>query len=130
VVNAGVIEHPSSDRPVVAFVSRGAALKLADLRRHPMATVVFQSGWEWVAVEGEVEMAGPRDRLPGLDESDVLPLIRRVYAAAVGGEAEHWAHLDPTFVAEQQTAVMLTRPASTQGQWSPLNRWRSQGAPV
>jgi hypothetical protein len=102
VVNAGVVAHPSSDRPTVAFVSRHAARKLADLRRDPRATVVFRSGWEWVAVEGEVEIAGPRDHLPGLDEGDLLPLIRRIYAAAAGGEADQWAHtavlLNPTRV--------------------------------
>jgi hypothetical protein len=80
-----VLEHPVTHQPVVGFVSRGGVLKLANLRAHPHTTVVFRSGWEWVAVGGDAELAGPDDRLAGLDPSDIPRLLREVYAAAAGG---------------------------------------------
>lgn len=46
VVNAGVLDHPVTGEPIVAFVARGGARKLANLRARPRVTVVFRSGWE------------------------------------------------------------------------------------
>ena len=63
VVNAGVLAHPLTGEPVVAFVARGATAKLVNLRAHPRATLVFRAGWEWIAVRGPVELAGPDDPL-------------------------------------------------------------------
>ena len=82
VVNAGVLPHPVDGRPHVAFVARGNTAKLANLRRDPRATLVFRAGWEWVAVHGTAELAGPDDprpglgtgRLPGLDSDRRLPI--------------------------------------------------------
>ncbi|MGH9032519.1 MAG: pyridoxamine 5'-phosphate oxidase [Acidimicrobiia bacterium] len=97
VVNAGVLEHPVTGEPVVGFVARGEVRKLANVRMRPGVSLVFRSGWEWVAVEGEAEVAGdPR-------------LLRDVYAAAVGGTSEEWAALDDVMVAERHAAV-LVRP--------------------
>jgi hypothetical protein len=96
-VNAGVLDHPVTGEPVVAFVARGAVRKLANLRARPRVSLVFRSAWEWVAVEGEAEVAGgPR-------------LLRDIYAAAVGGTSEEWAELDGVMAAERHTAV-LVRP--------------------
>jgi hypothetical protein len=106
VVNAGVVDHPITAEPVVGFVSRGVAGKLIDLRRRPHATVVFRSGWEWVAVEGATELAGPDDQLEGFT-GDALSLIRTIYAAAVGGTPDEWSRLNETFAAERHTAVLL-----------------------
>ena len=97
VVNAGVLDHPLTGELVVAFVARGEVRKLANVRARPRVSLVFRSGWEWVAVEGEAEVAGdPR-------------LLRDVYAAAVGGTSEEWAELDGIMAAERHTAV-LVRP--------------------
>jgi hypothetical protein len=109
VVNAGVLDHPVTGEPVVGFVSRGAAHKLADVRERPQATVVFRSGWEWVAVEGIAELAGPADPLEGLATDEMAHLLRTVYAAAVGGRPDDWAELDESMAAEGHTAV-LVRP--------------------
>lgn len=49
VVNAGVLDHPVTGEPIVGFVSRGRARKLTDVRERPRVTVVFRSGWEWIA---------------------------------------------------------------------------------
>ena len=72
-------------------------------------TVVFRVGWEWVAIEGDADLAGPDDALAGFAEADVPLLLRAVYAAAVGGSAEDWRELDAPMAAERHTAV-LVRP--------------------
>ena len=95
VVNAGVLDHPVTGKPVVAFVARGAVRKLANLLARPRVSLVFRSGWEWVAVEGEAEVAGDRR------------LLRDVYAAAVGGTSEEWAELNDVMAAERHTAVLV-----------------------
>jgi hypothetical protein len=108
VVNAGVVLHPMSGESVIGFVSRGTARKLSDLRDRPRATVVFRSGWEWVAVEGDATVIGPDDHLNGLDDPGVLLLVRTIYAAAVGGTAEEWSQLDATMETERHTAVLIS----------------------
>jgi Pyridoxamine 5'-phosphate oxidase len=109
VVNAGVLEHPVTCELIVGFIARGGARKLVNLRLRPRLTVVFRSGWEWVAVEGVAELAGPDDQCEGLDSKDLPRLLRTVYAAAVGGNQDDWAELDDVMAAEGHAAV-LVRP--------------------
>lgn len=106
VVNAGVLDHPVTGDPVVAFVARGGARKPANLRARPRATVVFRVGWEWVAIEGTTELAGPGDVLPGLDP-DVLPQLLRDVFAAAGGTHDDWDEYDRVMAAERRTAVLV-----------------------
>lgn len=94
VVNAGVLPHPLTGEPVVGFVARGEVKKLANIRARLRVTVVFRSGWEWVAVDGHADLAGPNDPLHGLDPGDVPRLLHSVDAAAVGGTEAEWAALD------------------------------------
>ena len=108
VVNAGVVDHPVTGEPVVGFAIRGGARKLANLRVQPQATVVFRSGWEWVAVEGEVELAGPDDPHERVASEQMLPLLREIYAAAVGGTADDWAGMDAQMESERHTAALVT----------------------
>ena len=71
VASAGVLSHPVTGIPVIpviGVVAGGRSRKLAYLRTHPRATVVLRAGWQWAAVEGSAEMAGPDDRA---DTSDV-----------------------------------------------------------
>jgi hypothetical protein len=107
VVNAGVVDHPVTAEAMVGFVSRGAVRKLDDLRNRPEITVVFRSGWEWLAAEGAAELAGPDDTLVGLASEDVPRVLRTVYAAAVGGATDDWTSLDETMAAERHTAVFV-----------------------
>jgi hypothetical protein len=109
VVNAGVLDHPVTGELAVGFVARGDATKLRNLRARAQITVLFRSGWEWVAVEGTADLAGPDDALEGMRPHDIPQLLREVYAAAVGGRVDDWAKLDGTFAAERHTAV-LVRP--------------------
>lgn len=109
VVNAGILLHPTSAQPIVGFVARGHARKLVHLRLRPRATIVFRAGWEWVTVEGDVDLVGPDDVIEGMPPDAVPGLLREIYAAAVGGIADDWAALDDIYLAERQTAV-LVRP--------------------
>ncbi len=116
VVNAGVLEHPVTGERVVGFVARGGAGKLTNLQSRPLLTVVFRSGWEWVAVEGSAELAGPDDQFEGLERKRLPRLLRTVYAAAVGGTEGDWADLDAAVAAEGHTAVLVV-PVRTY--WNP-----------
>lgn len=108
VVNAGVLDHPVSGERVVGFVARGAAVKLDNLRDRPRATVVFRAGWEWVAVEGRTEIAGPGDVLDDFEPASVPQLLRDVFSAA-GGTHDDWDEYDRVMAAERRAAV-LVRP--------------------
>ena len=107
VVNAGVLEHPVTGEEIVGFVARGYARKLVHLRAQPAITVLWRSGWEWIAVDGLAELAGPDDRLDGLDDDGIPVLLRTVYAAAVGGSADDWAALDADMARERHAAVLV-----------------------
>lgn len=106
VANAGVLAHPVSGDAVVGVVVRGDTRKHEHLRRHPRATVVFRAGWEWVAVEGPVDLAGPDDALPGLDAGRVPQLLRDVFSAA-GGTHDDWDEYDRAMADEQRLAVLV-----------------------
>ena len=114
VVNAAVVDHPVSGEPVLAFVARGAVIKLVNLRARSRATVVIRSGRQWVTVEGDAELAGPDDGIEGLGPGDLATLLRAIYAAAVGGTPDDWATLDGVMAAERHTAVLI-RPVRTYG---------------
>jgi PPOX class probable F420-dependent enzyme len=106
VVNAGVLPHPSTRAPVVGFVTYGP-VKLGNLRARPQLVVTFRHGWEWVAVEGRAELAGPADR-PGwpADDDRIRLLLREVFAAA-GGTHDDWDEYDRVMAEQRRTAVLV-----------------------
>ena len=105
-VNSGVLDDPVDGRPKVGFVVRGDAHKRTLLRRSGRATVVWRSGWEWVAVEGGVTLAGPDDALEGFEPSRLPTLLRDVFTAA-GGTHDDWDEYDRVMAAERRTAVLV-----------------------
>jgi PPOX class probable F420-dependent enzyme len=105
-VNGGVLEHPVSGAAVLGIVVRSGARKLANLRARPRATVVARAGYEWVAVEGTAELAGPDDPLAGVDAEGLRRLLRAVFIAA-GGTHDDWSTFDEVMQAERRTAVLL-----------------------
>ena len=106
VVNAGVMKHPVSGAQVVAFTTRGGSAKLVNLRSRPRATIVVRAGWQWTAVEGPTEIAGPDDPLPGVDAEGLRVLLRDVFTAA-GGTHDDWPTYDRVMAEERRAAVMI-----------------------
>ena len=106
VVNAGVLGHPISGQPVVAFVAAGSSKRLANLRARPRATVVIRAGWQWTAVEGPVELAGPDDPLDGIDGERLRLLLREIFTAA-GGTHDDFDEYDRVMAEERRVAVLV-----------------------
>jgi PPOX class probable F420-dependent enzyme len=110
VVNAGVIRHPATGEEVVAFVASGTSRRLANLRARPRTTVVLRAGWQWVGVEGGVELAGPDDVLTGVDgaiDSERLRLLLREIFVAAGGAHDDFEEYDRVMAAERRVAVLV-----------------------
>jgi PPOX class probable F420-dependent enzyme len=107
VVNAGVIDHPLSGAPAVAFVARGDARKVALLRAGGRASITFRAGWEWAGVEGPVTLLGPDDHPDGFAPAAVAPLLRDVFTAA-GGSHDDWDAYDRVMAVERRLAVVVT----------------------
>jgi PPOX class probable F420-dependent enzyme len=106
IVNAGVMRHPLTDQPVVAFVTYGK-VKLANLRARPQLTVTLRSGWQWAAVEGQAQLIGPDDTEPSIDAERLRLLLREVFVAA-GGSHDDWDGYDRTMAEQRRTAVLVT----------------------
>lgn len=106
-INAGVVAHPVSGEPALAFVTYGR-VKLANLRARPQIAVTFRDGWRWATVEGTAELAGPDDPQPWLTDDGLRSLLREVFAAA-GGHHDDWAEYDRV-MAEQRRTVVLIAP--------------------
>ena len=106
VVNAGVLPHQATGRPVAGFVTYGR-VKLANLRARPQVTLTFRSGWEWIAVEGRAELAGPDDPQPWLTGADRLRLLLREVFTAAGGTHDDWDGYDRVMAEQRRTAVLV-----------------------
>jgi len=107
VVNAGILPHPDTGESVVALVSRGDTAKLANLRAHPRATLVFRAGWQWIAVSGTAEIAGPDDPHPAVPADRLPQLLRDIYHAA-GGQHSDLDEYDREMAADRRAAVLVT----------------------
>jgi PPOX class probable F420-dependent enzyme len=107
VVNAGVVAHPLSGEPVVAFVSAGASRKLAHLRADPTIVVTIRAGWQWNTVEGSAQLIGPDDPHPDVDAERLRRLLRDVFSAA-GGTHDDWDTYDRVMREEGRAAVYVT----------------------
>ena len=106
-VNAGVMPHPVSGLPRLAFVTYGK-VKLGNLRRRPRLTATARAGWEWVSVEGRAEIIGPDDPYDGIDSDRLRLLLREAFTCA-GGAHDDWAEYDRV-MNEQRRAVVLVNP--------------------
>ena len=106
-VNAGIVPHPATGESTLAFVTNGP-VKLANLRARPQVTATFRNSWQWAAVEGHAELAGPDDPQPWLDPERLRLLLREIFSAA-GGEHDDWDTYDRA-MAEERRAAVLVRP--------------------
>jgi PPOX class probable F420-dependent enzyme len=104
-VNVGIVAHPLSSAPSLAFVTKGP-IKLANLRVRPQVNVTFRDGGRWAAVEGRAEIAGPDDRHPWLDAERLRVLLREIFQAA-GGEHDDWDTYDQVMLDERRAAVFI-----------------------
>lgn len=105
-VNAGVLPHPATQRPVLGFVTYGR-VKLANLRARPQLAVTFRDGWQWLTVEGRAELAGPDDPTGWLAGDDALRLLLREVFTAAGGRHDDWAEYDRVMAEQRRTAVLV-----------------------
>ncbi len=104
-VNAGVLDHPVTGDPALAFVTYGAA-KLRNLRDRPQVAVTFRSGWSWATIEGKAELIGPDDPHPQIDPERYRLLLREIFTAA-GGQHDDWDAYDKTMVEQGRVAVFV-----------------------
>ena len=107
VVNAGVFENPRTGVRSVALVAAGGTRKLENLRARPRTTVVTRVAWEWIAVEGAVEIIGPDDPAPGIGADALRILLRDVFTAA-GGTHDDWPEYDRVMAENRRAAVFVT----------------------
>lgn len=105
-VNVGLLPHPVSGEPVLAFVTYGK-VKLANLRARPPLAVTFRNGWLWATVEGRAELAGPDDPQPWLTDPDRLRLLLREIFASAGGRHDDWDEYDRVMAEQRRTAVFV-----------------------
>lgn len=110
-VNAGVLDHPTTGQPVVGYVTYGP-VKLRALRARPATSLHFRTGWRWAAVEGPSEIVGPDDPASGVD---VPRLLRDVFSAA-GGTHDDWDSYDAAML-EQRRAAVLVAPVRVVGNY-------------
>jgi len=106
VVNAGVLQHPLTDVPVVGLVAIGGSRKLRNLHADSRATIVAKAGWEWAAVEGSAQLIGPDDPHPDVDNERLRLLLREIFSAA-GGTHDDWDTYDRVMREERRTAVLI-----------------------
>lgn len=105
-VNVAAMAHPSTGDAVLAFVTYGP-VKLRNLRARPTITVTFRRGWQWAAVEGIAELAGPDDAQPWLTGDDQLRLLLREIFVAAGGSHDSWDEYDRVMSEQGRTAVLI-----------------------
>ena len=107
VVNCGVVDHPVTHEPRLAFVSLGGAARLRHIRAGSPVTAAVRRGWNWVAVTGGAELIGPDDNADELDPDRVRILLRDIFTAA-GGDHDDWDTYDQTMRDQARTAVLIT----------------------
>lgn len=105
-INAGVLNHPATSSPTLAFVTYGK-VKLANLRVRPQISVTFRDGWRWATVEGQAELAGPVDTPQWLHGAEHLRILLREVFAAAGGTHDDWDTYDRVMREQGRTAVFI-----------------------
>lgn len=106
VVNCGVVEHPITGGPHVAFVSMGSAARVRHIRRGSQVTVLVRRDWKWIAVTGPAELIGPDDLRDGVDLDAVRLLLRDVFRAA-GGTHDDFDEYDRAMTDDRRLAVFV-----------------------
>ncbi len=100
-VNAGVLNHPVTGKPVIGYVTYGP-VKLRNLRARPATSILWRAGWRWAGVDGPSELVGPG----GADPEELRRLLRAIFAAA-GGTHDDWDTYDRVMREEGRVAVLV-----------------------
>ena len=88
-------------------VTPGGTRKLVHLRERPRASLTWRAGWEWVTVEGSVDLIGPDDPFTGFDAATLPRLLREVFSSA-GGTHDDWPTYDRVMAQERRVVVLIT----------------------
>ena len=115
VVNCGVVAHPVSGSPCVAFVSASHAARLDHIRRGSEMTVAIRRGWSWRSVTGSTDLLGPQDLSEEFNSEDLRLLLREVFESA-GGTHEDWDEYDRV-MSEEKRVVVLVAPERILGNY-------------
>ena len=107
VVNCGVIDHPTTDTPCVAFVSAGHAARLNHIRRGSQVTVAIRRGWAWRSATGAADLIGPHSLPENFSSEDLRLLLREVFESA-GGNHEDWNEYDRVMSTEERVVVLIS----------------------
>ena len=106
VTNCGLMNHPVTGEPSVAFVSIGGAARLGHIRRGAQVTIAIRRGWNWSSVTGPAQLVGP-DQLPdGMDAEGFRVLLRDVFHAA-GGTHDDLVEYDRAMAEDGRIAVFV-----------------------
>ena len=106
VVNCGVINHPITGVPCVAFVSAAGAARLSHVRRGSQATIAIRRDWTWRSVTGPADLIGPGALPDGIDAEALRLLMREVFQAA-GGTHDDFDEYDRVMANEERVAVFV-----------------------
>ena len=106
VVNCGVIDHPITGVPCVAFVSAGGAARLSHVRRDSQVTIAIRRDWTWRSVTGPADLIGPGDLPDGIDAEALRLLLREVFQAA-SGTHDDFDEYDRVMANEGRVAVFV-----------------------
>lgn len=107
VVNCGLVEHPLTKAPAVAFVSGCSAARLTHIDRGSWATVAVRRGWEWLAASGPADVLGPDTLQDGFTGEELRLLLRSVFCAA-GGEHDDYEEYDRAMATEGRVVVLVS----------------------
>jgi PPOX class probable F420-dependent enzyme len=105
-VNVGLLPHPATGQPVLAFTTYGK-VKQANLRARPQLAITFRNGWQWATVEGRAELAGPDDAQTWLTDADQLRRLLRDVFTAAGGTHDNWDEYDRVMARERRAVVLI-----------------------
>ena len=107
VVNCGIIKHPLTGSPCVAFVSGANAARLKHVDRGSQVTVSVRRGWAWSSATGPADLIRPGSLPENIKAEKMRLLLREVFHAA-GGTHDDLQEYDRAMAEEKRVVVCVT----------------------
>ena len=107
VVNCGIIKHPLTGSPCVAFVSGANAARLKHVDRGSQVTVSVRRGWAWSSATGPADLIRPGSLPEDINTEKMRLLLREVFHAA-GGTHDDLQEYDRAMAEEKRVVVCVT----------------------